>query len=355
MTTAIRFREHEQFHKAAIAMVAAGAIAGAGAWAIFQSGFSPWALSAVALAAAIGAMGPTALSRRFELVMRAGLVMLGAVCLAFVAGLEGVLGFGVLFSGALAWGLRGKKLLLSLAVGSAAAALAHFALTQVVMSQELMTLPGWVAAGIGGAAFSFVAVLGLAVRHLAIARDRVADAYIAIKDSTKGEVYELVLRGHSVWTKASANLDEDDPNREILQEAVLRLFDTARRWTTVESNASQHAAASLVDRMDSLKSRIDKASDDVVKGQYQQAHDALGEQLKYLKEIGTNRERVLARMHNYLAAMERLRLAVINLDSQSASRNAVAPIVTSLEELGQDIDSCSEALVEAQAAAADVH
>lgn len=354
MTTAIRFRDHEQFHRAAIGMVAAGALAGAGAWGIFQSGFSPWAFSLVAVAAAIGAMGPSALSRRFELVMRAGLVLLGAVCLAFVPGLEGVLGFGVLFSGALAWGLRGKKLLLCIGAGSLVAALAHHALSQVVASQELMTLPGWVVAGIGGAAFSMVAVMGLAIRHFGITSDPVADAYMAIKDSTRGEVYELVLRGHSVWGKASANLDEDDPNREILQEAVLRLFDTAHRWTAVESSASQHAAASLVDRIDSLQQRIDKATDDVVKAQYQQAKDALGEQLKYLKEIGTNRERVLARMHNYLAAMERLRLAVINLDSQSASRDTVAPIVSSLEELGQDIDTCSEALVEAQAAAANV-
>ena len=332
-------------------MVGGGALAGAAAWAIFRSGFSPGALSLVAATAALGAMGPAALTRRVESAMRVGLVVLGTLCLAFIPGIEGVLGFGVLFSGALAWGLRGKRLVLCLGAGSLFAVLAQHALAQVVVSEQLTQLPGWLVAGIGGAAFAVVSVLGVAARHISIARDPVADAYATIKDSTKGEVYELVLRGHSVWGKASASLAESDPNREILQEAVLRLFDTARRWSEIESSASQHAAASLVDRMDSLEQRIEKASDDVVKNQYRQAHEALAEQLKYLKEIGTNRERVLARMHNYLAAMERLRLAVFNLDSQSASRDSVAPIVSSLEALGQDIDTCSEALAEAQAAA----
>jgi hypothetical protein len=164
-------------------------------------------------------------------------------------------------------------------------------------------------------------------------------------------VYELVLRAHSVWARSSARLPEGDESRAILEEAVMRLFDTAQRWSAVESSAADSAAASLVDRMDSLEQRIAGSQDEVVKAQYRQAKDALAEQLKYLEEIGTHRERVLARMHNYLAAMERLRLAVVNLDSQTASSQTVAPIASSLREMGHDIDSCAEALTEAQAAA----
>ena len=103
--------------------------------------------------------------------------------------------------------------------------------------------------------------------------------------------------------------------------------------------------------MESLEQRIANTEDEITRNQYEQAKAALAEQLRYIKDIGTSRERVLARMHNYLAAMERLRMAVINLESTNASRDAatdVQPLVTDLEKIGADMDSCSEALLEAE-------
>jgi hypothetical protein len=149
----------------------------------------------------------------------------------------------------------------------------------------------------------------------------------------------------------AARLPENDANRAILREAVIRLFDTAQRWSAIESSTPDSAAASIVDRMESLDRRIASAEDEVVGAQYRQAKEGLAEQLKHLKEIDTHRERVLARMHNYLAAVERLRMALVNLDSQTASAQAVAPIVSSLQEIGHDIDGCAEAMRDVQNAA----
>lgn len=345
MTTGLRFHEHEEFHKAATAMVIAGAGASAVAWTIGRAGYSLGSIAAVAGAVALAAMVSRIRRGPFEAALRLALVGLGILCLALRPGVEGALGFGVLFAGALAYGLRGARLVAALAVGGSAGVLAHHALAQVVFARQLAELPPWLTATLAGTAFGAVSVLAIAVRHVTLVRDPVAASFASASDVARGEVRELVQRAHAVWEQAATSLRERDANREILQDAVLRLFDTARRWSSVEESAPQSAA--LVERMESLDQRIEAAQDDVVKGQYAQAREALAEQLKYLKEISTSRDRVLARMHNYLAAMERLRLAVVNLDSRSASAQVVAPILSSLEELGHDIDSSTEALDEA--------
>jgi len=95
---------------------------------------------------------------------------------------------------------------------------------------------------------------------------------------------------------------------------------------------------------------MSRTEDSIAKGQYQQAHAALAEQLRYLREIGTARERVVARMHHYLAAMERLRMAVLNHRSADASRlsTEVQPILDDLKDLGREIDCSSEAMGEVE-------
>jgi small-conductance mechanosensitive channel len=180
-------------------------------------------------------------------------------------------------------------------------------------------------------------------------RDEVATAYEQLAGALQGEVRELVDRGYALWTQTAEQLDAEDVNRATLGEGVLKLLEVARRWRSVEGMGTQTMASNLVERMEALQERIDKTDDEVTRGQYEQARAALAEQLRYIKDIGVSRERVVARMHNYLAAMERLRLAVINLESTHASREAVdvQPLVSSIEQIGADMDSCAEALVEA--------
>jgi hypothetical protein len=195
---------------------------------------------------------------------------------------------------------------------------------------------------------SATGIFALLPRHLELSRDPVAAMHASVAPRLSGEIAELVDRGNKLWKQSKEELDDQDANRQILEEAVLRLMSTAKRWESADSRASKTTASSLADRMEALDKRIDDAEDEVVIKQYEQARAALAEQMKYLSDIGKNRERVLARMHNYLAAMERLQLAVANLASTNASREAVdlTPIVENLEELGQDIDSASTALKE---------
>jgi hypothetical protein len=100
--------------------------------------------------------------------------------------------------------------------------------------------------------------------------------------------------------------------------------------------------------MEQIADKVTRSTDPIAKAQYERAHAALGEQLRYVKEIGTARERVIARMHHYLAAMERLRFALINHRSADASRVStdVGPILEDLQHLGKEIDFASEAAME---------
>src|SRR5262249_23064156 len=132
MATTIRFREHEEFQRAALHMAIAGALAGTAGWIAFRAvpGFGPvggaWALAALLVAAAFGAASPVWRTRPVELV-RFGLIGAGAGA-AFAIGGETIataalaLGFGLLVA------RGGRRFLPTLIVAAAVAILARYVL-----------------------------------------------------------------------------------------------------------------------------------------------------------------------------------------------------------------------------------
>src|SRR5262249_13822492 len=143
--------------------------------------------------------------------------------------------------------------------------------------------------------------------------------------------------------------------RKTIEDSIVRVLEVGRRWATVEADGARTPADVLSQRMEAMTDKMAKTDDPVAKAQYAHAHAALAEQARYLKEIGASRERAAGRMHHYLAAMERLRFAVINHRSADASRLAteVQPILDDLAHLGTDIDFSSEALAEVEREADD--
>jgi hypothetical protein len=133
------------------------------------------------------------------------------------------------------------------------------------MAAELNALPFAMRLSMAGAAFSAVSLFAVATRHLQVQRDLVAIEYNRLKDRTSGEVQELVIRANGVWNRASASRTEQDENRKLLEEAVMRLFHTARRWSDIDNDNSSLRASALVDRMESLDRRIEAADDNVVR------------------------------------------------------------------------------------------
>ncbi len=348
MTSAIRFRNHEQFHRAALHIAVAAPLAALASAAL--PGGIVVTVAMASAAAAIAAMVAIRGGSKAPYLAGSLLALFGAAILVATSkwggGNVGPALFALIVALPMATGLRGRKLLISILAGAGALLVARLAAIQVMHAQDLATLPVWGSSALAGVAVSAASIFALVPRHLHLISDPVATAHAQLRGKTTGEIEELVERCNDLWTQAKGELDEGDANLSILEEAVLRLMETADGWSKAAPNGTNQDAEKLAERMESLSDRIDKADDKVVIKQYEQARAALGEQLKYISGINNNRERVLARMHNYLAAMERLRLAVANLKSSNASREAVdlTPIVESLEELGQDIDSCSSAL-----------
>lgn len=351
MTSALRFRHHEQFHRAALHIAIAAPLAALASAAL--PGGVPVTVALASAAAAISAMVAIRGGKSSRFLAGSLLAALGGALLIATSqwggGNVGPVLFALIVALPMASGLRGRKLLLSVAAGAGALLIARLAAIQVLHAEDLASLPAWGSSALAGVAVSAASIFALVPRHLEIVKDPVGAAHAQLKGNVNGEIAELVERGNQLWTQAQSELAEDDDNLQILEEAVMRLMQTAQNWSDAAPNATAQSAEKLAERMESLDDRIAKADDKVVIKQYEQARTALGEQMKYISGINKNRERVLARMHNYLAAMERLRLAVANLKSSNASREAIDPIVESLEELGQDIDSCSSALDELQA------
>ena len=353
MSTTLRFRNHETFHRAALYLAIAGPLAAITAG--FLPGGTTLTIALTIVVCAVASMMATTGANTSRLIVGGLVASIGAAILLASSrwgnGNVGPLLFALIVALPMATGLRGRRLLLSIIAGTGALLVARYAAMQVMSASELSALPAWGTAALSGLAISAASVFALLPRHVELKHDPVAKIHGQLNGTITGEIAELIERGNGLWTQAKQELDDDDTNREILQEAVLRLMHTAKRWSDADAHSSRTSAASLAERMESLEDRITKADDEVVIKQYEQARAALAEQMKYLSGIGKNRERVLARMHNYLAAMERLRLALANLESTTASQEAVdlVPMVENLEELGQDIDSCSVALRELEA------
>ncbi len=353
MSTTIRFRDHEEFHRAALHMAIAGGMCGLAAHVatVLAPGFSvAWVTATLVAAAAFGAADPRLRLRIRDLLVVA-VVALGAGLALRLGGVDGqgalfgTAGFAVAVGGLLARG--GRRAFLTFVAGAAVALVARWVHVRLVEAGDTAGLPPWVGAAVGGAAFAFICVIGLLPRHVDIGQNRVETAWTACRGALTGEVRELADRAMGVWTKVDASVEQDVPARAAIEDSVIRLFDVARRWAVVDAE-SRTPVDALVERMESISGKMERTSDEIARNQYRQAHAALAEQLRYLRDIGTARERVMARMHHYLAAMERLRFAVVSSRSADASRLAtdVQPILDDLTHLGKEIDLASEALSE---------
>jgi hypothetical protein len=336
-------------------MAIAGSLAGLGAYVVgltmpaFGGLTAAWAAAGLVAAAAFGAARPAVRLRVMELALIAG-VSAGAGAVAAMAPAKiGIAALALAFGALVARG--GRRVALTVIGAGATFVLCRYVFENLVAAASGAAVPMWLTAGFTGAAFAFVGVLGLLPRHLDVTRDRVKEAHDAVKDRIGGEIRELADRGLAVWGKIEPSLDRESPVRRALEDSLCRLFDVAGRWADVEADGARAPVEGLVARMEAITTKMERTEDAIAKEQYREAHAALAEQLRYIKEIGTARERVIARMHHYLAAMERLRFAVINHKSHDASRvsTEVQPILDDLNDLGREIDFSSEALGEVEA------
>jgi hypothetical protein len=324
----IRFGEHASFHRAAIGMTAGSAILGIALHPLTPLAPLLGGIFGIAVGAALGYGKP---------VLR--LVAAALACLPLflmtpswpsLALCAGTLALGTVV------GDRGVKGAIAVMFGATVTLLAMWTALRFDHASVTMHWPATITDGVASAAMGIVGVVAMLPRHLGVAFDPVAGAVKLLPPSLDSEVRALCTRTVAIWNDIQLKLGDSDPGKDLVREAVLKTLEVATKSS--EAQPPLVSDEELGRRMEDLDTRIAAATDDEVRTQYQAARAGLSDQRKYRDRIRQNRERLVARMHNHLAALEKFQLAVGHRDGISASQQ--------LQDLSRDVAASGEALVE---------
>ncbi|PID38009.1 MAG: hypothetical protein CSA65_04505 [Proteobacteria bacterium] len=386
MSSRLHFGDHRAFHRQVIQLTLAGAalaligfiLAKIGGHAVFSERglFEPAGVFAAQTSAGqliwmvlivsglgLAARPPARTKLPVTLLLAGGLGLLGAlVQRALVASPPVYPWFGVgvwgMAIGALATrDLRDyRRFVVPVATGVTVVLATWVQQTYMAQLISVEYVPSFVAAPVQGAVFGFLVGIGLVTRQLHLEHDHVSREFAQVKGLLSGEMLELAERAMSTYRRINEVLrdreDRGTPPDPKLSKAVtgllIRVLELGRKWQEVENEASRTSAETLIHRIEALGAKIDGSKDRVARRQYGMARDALQAQLGYLRDISQNRERVLARVHNYLAALERLLLGVLNHKSADTAKfdANLAPMIDEIANIGQEMDVVAEALTE---------
>jgi hypothetical protein len=229
--------------------------------------------------------------------------------------------------------------------------------TQVFRAELRLSeyVPPFLAEPAYGAAFGFLVSIGLIARQIVLERDAVIEAYEKIRPTLDGEMKQLSERVMELYGRIRQVLRdrkekgvENEGLSKMVSNLVQKVLHLGPKWNEVERGLGQTSAEDLVRRVEELERKIGETADQVARRQYSMAKDALSSQLRYLQDISRSRERVVARVHNYLATLERLHLAVVNHSGADAAKfsDEVQPILDEIDSLGHEMDFASEAMRE---------
>jgi hypothetical protein len=338
----IRFGDHASFHRAAAGMTLGSLLAGVAFHFVTGSSNVAPLLGGLAGVAAGAAWG---YGRPIWRVLAVGLAAIPLLAMALgwpaLAITAGAVGLGIAIGGkAGATGLRGAA-----AAGLAIATLllAMWCSLRIDTARATQGWPGWWVDGVAAAAMGIVAVLAMLPRHLALVTDPVRAALAHLPAALDPEVRQLCDRSVAIWGSAKERLADGDPGRGLVRDGVLKTLEVAVKSAGVKPIGPSEAE--LDERVAELDRRIAAATDAEVKAQYTAARTALEDQRRYREHIAQGRERLVARMHNHIAALEKFQLAATGLvAARAASSGATA--VQQLEELSSDVAASGEALVE---------
>lgn len=342
----IRFADHASFHRAAAGMVGGALVAGLGLhWATGGAHAAPLigGLAGIAAGAAWAYGKPV---WRLAAAGAATVPLLAMTIswptIALVAGLVAL--------GVAAGGPRGLRGALGVGLSAAGVLVAMWCALRVDTARETATWPPYLVDGVAAAAMGMVAVLATLPRHLRIAIDPVLAAAKGLPSNLDPEVRGLCDRSIEIWTSTRDALADADPGKHLVRDGVLKTLEVAVK--SAEVKVAGASDAELEARMVDLDARIASASDAEARAQYQAARAALDDQRRYRTHIAKGRERLVARMHNHVAALEKFQLAAAGLEAARAASSGSNAAVKQLEELSGDVAASGDALVEVELGAA---
>lgn len=332
----LRFSQHESFHRAAIAMVATGF--GFGALAHLVSW--PHGLPAGLIGGTLGVVAGAALGYQ-RLWPRLALGVLACAALAVSNTWAAMIGCGAVTALALALGTQGGRRYATIALGTAVSVVACWVAIQISFAQQTHAWSGALVDGTAAAAMGMLGALALLPRHVGIGRDAVVAAVARLPLGLDTEVRNLCNQSVSLWTQANARMVSDPENRDLLRQGVVKVLEVAAKESAPLASGSD---AALRERIVELETRIGNATDDETRTQYQAAKQALTEQQLYREKLSTRRDRLVAKLHHHVAALEKFQLAALGAQKDGEAR----PVLGRLAELSAEVTSTSEALMEVE-------
>lgn len=259
--------------------------------------------------------------------------------------------WGALFATAVIAGLavainaeNRRRAVATVLIGAAAMMLASWAGLRIHYAQETASWAPLLRATVSGAAIGMIGVLSTLPRHLAWQTDTVLAAARKLPGGLDAEVKQLCDRSVALWSKAKERLAADATSKELLRSGVIKVLEVAVR-TSDTSGEGQGSERELADRIADLERRIEAASDAETKVQYTAAREGLEDQRKYRERLRAGRERMVARLHNHVAALEKFHLAAVSLEA-SKSLSADEPMVKQLADLSSEVSASGDALAD---------
>ncbi|MBI2892673.1 MAG: hypothetical protein HYY06_03915 [Deltaproteobacteria bacterium] len=361
----IRFEDHASFQTGTVRLVIGGA-AGALAALAGRTLLGPeHAYSMIMGCMGVGMGIALMWGRRWPALLVLGpLLGLGSVALLLAAG-DSHEPFGLGLMGAVL-GLplalpSGSRLRAALVIaGTALGAVVGIASVRAVEATLLgpIDAPDIASYALQGGIVGLFVSIGTVGRHITVAGDAVQDALARATRDLPGDFAELVGRAgetrvrvlDALERRADGSEKERAQVRKAVDELAGCIVKVGRRWQAVDTDLGTTSPAVLERRIAELTGRIEAAADPEARAAYEKARGALEDQLQHRTEIAKSRDRTVARLHSYLAVLERLHLAVVRFRSSDAHRFAteMQPMLDELDGVGTDAELAAQAIDESQ-------
>jgi hypothetical protein len=336
----ISFDDHPSFHRAAAGMVGGSLLLGLA--------LHPF----TALAPYVAGVGGIALGTSFAYGKAPWRLLAGAAAmvplLAMSASWTSLALVATMLSLGLVIGLRSTRALVTFGLGIVTVLVAMWCAVRIDHARQTAAWSGWLRDAVAAMAMGMVGILAMLPRHLRAAVDPVRAAMRQLPANLDGEVRQLCERAVAIWTTSKDKLAEGEAGRTLIKDGVLKTIEVAAKRATVATPGASEVE--LTERMAILDGRIEATTDAETRTQYQAARSALDDQRRYRQGIRQGIERLVARMHNHVAALEKFQLAASNLE---ATRMSSAGAVKELAAMSSEVAASGEALAEVEMSMSD--
>ncbi|HET9620647.1 MAG TPA: hypothetical protein VFP84_04730 [Kofleriaceae bacterium] len=236
--------------------------------------------------------------------------------------------------------VRGVRGVLGVVVGALAVAAAAWCALRIGQARQTALWPAIARTAAAALAMGVVGSLALLPRHVQLVRDPVRRAIQALPAGLDAELRELCVRAVKLWAAARARTG-DDLGRDLVRDAVVQTLEVARK--SAEVKLAGPGEGELARRATELDARIAAASDPEARAQYAAARAAVADQARYHGHLRQGRDRLVARMHHHVAALEKYELAAAGLGAARATSTGAQ-----LAELSHAVTVSGDALAEVE-------